>query len=71
MGFDAWIAETPEQYLSIVKSLASDVDRLAALRLAQRMVFTSSDLMDGNRLARVVEAAFQAIWDHHAPPSSS
>jgi predicted O-linked N-acetylglucosamine transferase (SPINDLY family) len=66
MGFDAWIADDAEQYLQIAKSLASDVDRLATIRLAQRTVFTASGLMDGNRLARAVEAAYQAIWDHHA-----
>jgi predicted O-linked N-acetylglucosamine transferase (SPINDLY family) len=66
LGFDAWIAENPEQYLTIVKNLIADRDRLATLRLAQRMVFTSSDLMDGNRVARVIEAAYQTIWDHHA-----
>jgi protein O-GlcNAc transferase len=66
MGFDAWIADTPEQYIQIAKSLAADVDRLATIRLAQRTVFAASGLMDGHRLARVVEAAYQAIWDHHA-----
>ena len=66
MGFDAWIAETPEQYIQIAKGLAADVDRLATIRLAQRTVFAASGLMDGHRLARVVEAAYQAIWDHHA-----
>lgn len=66
MGFDAWIADSAEEYLQIAKALASDVDRLATIRLAQRTVFTSSGLMDGNRLARVIEAAYQAIWDHHA-----
>jgi predicted O-linked N-acetylglucosamine transferase (SPINDLY family) len=66
MGFDAWIAETPDQYIQIAKGLAADVDRLATIRLAQRTVFAASSLMDGNRLARVIEAAYQAIWDHHA-----
>lgn len=66
MGFDAWIAETPEQYLQIAMRLAADVERLATIRAAQRMVFATSGLMDGHRLARAVEAAYQAIWDHHA-----
>lgn len=66
MGFDAWIAETPEQYLQIAAKLAGDVERLATIRQAQRMVFATSGLMDGYRLARAVEAAYCAIWDHHA-----
>jgi predicted O-linked N-acetylglucosamine transferase (SPINDLY family) len=66
MGFDAWIAETPEQYLHIAAKLAGDVERLATIRQAQRMVFATSGLMDGHRLARAVEAAYLAIWDHHA-----
>jgi predicted O-linked N-acetylglucosamine transferase (SPINDLY family) len=66
MGFDAWIADTNEQYIEIAKVLAADVDRLATIRLAQRTVFSASGVMDGNRLARVVEAAYQAVWDHHA-----
>ena len=66
MGFDAWIANTEEEYLQLGMAMASDVDRLATIRLAQRTVFATSGLMDGHRLARVVEAAYQAIWDHHA-----
>ncbi len=66
MGFDAWIAETPEQYLQVATKLAEDVERLATIRQAQRMVFATSGLMDGHRLARAVEAAYLAIWDHHA-----
>jgi predicted O-linked N-acetylglucosamine transferase (SPINDLY family) len=66
MGFDAWIAESPDQYLHIARSLAADVDRLEAIRLGQREVFVASDLTDGARLARVIEAAYLAIWDHHA-----
>lgn len=66
MGFDAWIADTREEYIEIAKVLAADVDRLATIRLAQRTVFSASGVMDGNRLARVIEAAYQAIWDHHA-----
>jgi predicted O-linked N-acetylglucosamine transferase (SPINDLY family) len=66
MGFDAWIANSEDEYVQIVTSLAADVDRLATIRLAQRTVFAASGLMDGHRLARAIEAAFQAIWDHHA-----
>jgi protein O-GlcNAc transferase len=66
MGFDAWIANTEEEYLQLGTTMASDVERLATIRLAQRTVFATSGLMDGHRLARVVEAAYQAIWDHHA-----
>ncbi len=66
MGFDAWIADSPEHYIAVVKGLVADLDRLATIRLAQRTVFAASGLMDGHRLARVVEAAYQAVWDHHA-----
>ena len=66
MGFDAWIANSEDEYVQVVTSLAADVDRLATIRLAQRTVFAASGLMDGHRLARAIEAAFQAIWDHHA-----
>jgi predicted O-linked N-acetylglucosamine transferase (SPINDLY family) len=66
MGLDAWIAQTPEQYLAIARGLAADVEQLAALRRIQRAALLGSDLVDGRRLARVVEAAYQALWDHHA-----
>lgn len=66
MGLDAWIAETPAQYLDIARRLALDVDLRAELRSMQRAALLASDLTDGHRLARVVEAAYQALWDHHA-----
>jgi protein O-GlcNAc transferase len=70
LGFDAWIAETSEQYVQIAKSLAVDVERLRTIRAVQRTVFAASGLLDGHRLARAVEAAYLAIWDHHAETSA-
>jgi predicted O-linked N-acetylglucosamine transferase (SPINDLY family) len=70
MGFDGWIAETSEEYVRIAKSLAVDVERLATIRAVQRTVFAASGLLDGHRLARAVEAAYLAIWDHHAEASA-
>ncbi len=66
LGFDAWIAETPDRYIQIATRLVADVDRLAMIRAAQRTVFAASGVMDGYRLARAVETAYLAIWDHHA-----
>jgi predicted O-linked N-acetylglucosamine transferase (SPINDLY family) len=70
MGFDGWIAETSEEYVRIAKSFAVDVERLATIRAVQRTVFAASGLLDGHRLARAVEAAYLAIWDHHAEASA-
>jgi predicted O-linked N-acetylglucosamine transferase (SPINDLY family) len=62
VGLTDWIADTPEQYVSIARQKAGDLPRLAELRRTLRARMQSSPLMDGARFARNVEAAFRQMW---------
>jgi predicted O-linked N-acetylglucosamine transferase (SPINDLY family) len=55
-------AHTSEQYVEIGSALASDLDRLAALRSTLRQRISSSPLMDQSRFARSIEAAYRDAW---------
>jgi len=55
-------AETPEQFIALAVRLASDLPRLEDLRRTLRQRMQHSPLMDANRFARNVEAAYRQIW---------
>jgi len=55
-GFPQWIAETPDEWLSLNMAFASDLDGLRNWRLQARRVLESSPLMDGHAFARKFEA---------------
>jgi predicted O-linked N-acetylglucosamine transferase (SPINDLY family) len=55
-------AQTPEEYVQIVKGLADDLPRLAELRGNLRPRMKESPLMDGARFARNMEAAYRQMW---------
>lgn len=56
------VAQKPEEYVGLVSGLASDLDRLAALRAGLRARMQSSPLMDGKEFARDMEAAYRSMW---------
>ena len=56
------IAQTPEQYVQIAAELASDLPRLVELRGALRGRMERSPLMDMQRFARNIEAAYRMMW---------
>ena len=62
VGLTDLITETPEQYVNVAASLASDVLRLNQLRCALRERMIHSPLMDYQGLARNIEAAFRQMW---------
>jgi len=57
-----WIAETPEQYLTLAAGLASDIQELAALRAGLREHLAASPLCNGQEFAHKVEAAYREMW---------
>ncbi len=63
VGLDELLAQTPEDYVRIATALAGDLARLADLRSGLRERMSRSPLMDAERLARDLEAAYVGIWE--------
>lgn len=62
VGHPEWIARSPEAYVEIAASLASDRPRLAALRASLREEMQRSALMDAPRFSGDMEAALRDMW---------
>jgi predicted O-linked N-acetylglucosamine transferase (SPINDLY family) len=56
------VARSPEEYIGIAQACATDLPRLAALRAELRERMCRSPLMDGQRFAGHVEAAYREMW---------
>jgi len=61
-GLGDWIAGSIAEYISKAVALASDVDRLAALRAGLRGQVGASPLFDAMRFARNFEDALWGMW---------
>jgi protein O-GlcNAc transferase len=70
-GRPEWIAHSEEEYVSIVCSLARDVEKRKQLRQTQRARMAASELCDGKGLARVFEEAFEAMHDRWSGDASA
>lgn len=62
VGLDAFVARSPDEYVSIASSAARAPERLAALRATLRDRLSASPLLDGPGFARSLEAAYRSIW---------
>ncbi len=62
VGLGRFVAETPEQYLTLAAGLAADPDHLAELRTTLRRQVNESSLCDAPAFARKVEAAYRNMW---------
>jgi protein O-GlcNAc transferase len=62
LGMPELIGRTEGHYVHIACALASDPDRLAALRAALRLRMRNSPLMDAAAFARSIESAFRGMW---------
>jgi predicted O-linked N-acetylglucosamine transferase (SPINDLY family) len=62
LGLPDLVAQTPEHYVQIATDLAADRRRLAQLRSSLRDRLQSSPLMDAERFARDIEAAYRTMW---------
>jgi protein O-GlcNAc transferase len=65
-----WIARNAEEYVARVAALARNVEGRKALRSAQRERMKASPLCDVAGLARLLEAAFEAMFDAWADPAA-
>jgi protein O-GlcNAc transferase len=63
LGLEVLAADSDEAFAATAVDLASDLSRLAALRAGLRARMERSALMDGERFARDIEAAYEAMWE--------
>jgi protein O-GlcNAc transferase len=61
-GLGVWIADDVESYVSRAVVLATDIDRLAAIRMRVRQAVTQSRVCDADRYARNMGRIYRAIW---------
>ncbi|HTR11527.1 MAG TPA: tetratricopeptide repeat protein [Paraburkholderia sp.] len=62
LGLAELAADSDEAFVETAVSVASDLPRLASLRSTLRERMAQSPLMDGQRFARGVEAAYEGMW---------
>jgi len=62
IGLSETIATTTVEYVGLAVALAQDQDRLKTIRLGLRDRMRRSPLMDAERFARDVEAAYRQMW---------
>lgn len=62
VGLPQLIARTPDEYVTIAQGLASDLPRLAELRATLRQRMSTSPLMDADRFASEMLAAYRMAW---------
>ena len=62
VGHREWIARTEDEYVEIATALASDLQKLATLRVGLRQEMEASPLMDEAGFARKVEAAYENMF---------
>jgi predicted O-linked N-acetylglucosamine transferase (SPINDLY family) len=62
IGLPELVTSNPEQYVQTAADLASDAQRIAALRQSMRERMRASPLMDATGFARDVEAAYRQMW---------
>jgi len=65
LGRDEWIADTEEEYIDKLAELATDVERLAALRQGLREEMRASVLCDGADFTRRMEQTYQQMWQRY------
>ena len=63
LGRHDWIARSPEEYIAIAQRLASDPQRLAAIRSGLRAELQASPLMDGAGFTSELEDLYRQAWE--------
>jgi len=61
-GLPDWVAESRSEYISKAISLASDLPKLAALRVGLRQQVLASPVFDSKHFARNLEQALWGMW---------
>jgi predicted O-linked N-acetylglucosamine transferase (SPINDLY family) len=62
LGLPELIGGTPEDFVRIAVDLADDLPRLGELRTTLRGRMEATPLMDVERFARGIEAAYRGMW---------
>ena len=62
VGLDELVAATPERYLEIACTLASDLERLSTLRSGMRARMLASPLLDAARFTYNLEQTYRFMW---------
>jgi protein O-GlcNAc transferase len=62
MGLDDWVAGSIEGYRAIAVQKASSIDTLKSLRARLRDIMASSEVCNGAKFTRKLEAAYRRIW---------
>jgi predicted O-linked N-acetylglucosamine transferase (SPINDLY family) len=62
LGLTELVADTRDDYIDRIVTLAADTPRLTALRAGLRERVARSALCDGRRTTRYLERAFMAVW---------
>ena len=70
LGMTELVAKSPEEFVKIAVELASDLQRLSALRSSLRGRMERSPLMDAPRFARNIEAAYRTMWQRWCADST-
>lgn len=63
LGLSELIAETADEYVSIAVNLATDLNRLQALRKNLRNIMLNSPLLNHKRFSFHLEKLYHSIWD--------
>lgn len=71
VGLTDLIAETPDQFVQIAATLATDPARLAELRTTMRDRVARSRLCDAAGFTRTFEAALRGMWGRYCAPSNT
>lgn len=62
IGFEKFVAETPEQYIAKARALAANLDSLNILRQSMRERMLKSPLCRPGRYARDLEKEYRRMW---------
>ena len=62
LGLNEWIAETPREYLDIVRARAQDIQQLQMLRMGLRQRLACSPVANAEIYVRAVEVAYRDMW---------
>lgn len=62
LGLTELIAQTEDQYIAIAMALATNLEKLNALRLSIRPRMETSPLLDQARFTQNMEAAYRKMW---------
>ncbi len=71
LGKSEWVAQSENDYVAIVSSLAGDVEGRTKQRAEQRKMMAASPLCDAVGLTRALEDAFEKMFDIRWPISTA